>query len=163
MKNIITLFALLIVLCSFKGDIPVNPEFFGTWRCVKTIKDKPGKVMVYDWTFKQNSKSNKIDIYKKSDPDGKPSYVVKMQDPTHFKGTGYEDVDANVSVDHELTGYFDDNKFIISDHYVKSIISQGVRSKRAGDWKYEFRKFDPTTKFFIAFPKLKATEAFDGN
>jgi hypothetical protein len=163
MKKIIPIVASFLLLCSFKGDVPVNPEFFGLWRCVKPIKDQPTKSMVYDWDFRQNAKSNKIDVYRKKDPDGQPFITVKMLDATHFEGKTVEKIDDNQSIDHKITGYYEENKFIILDHLITSIYNGSVTNKKAHDWKYEFRKFSKAKNEYPAFPDLRPTEVFDKN
>lgn len=163
MKNLVLALGVVFCLCSFKGDVLVNPEFFGTWRSVKKDKKDETKIHTYTFTFKQNAKSNKIEIYRKSDPDGKPFVIVKMEDATHFKGHSSEKVDDNQTKEYEITGYYENKGFIIKNHTVVDIYSAGQTHKKAYDHVYLVRKFDNEKNSYIDFPDLGANVAFDNN
>lgn len=146
MKNI---FAVLVILslCSFKGDIPAKPEYFGTWRSVFKNGDK---IMESVMTLKQNSKSNKIDFYRKKDTDGIPLYTVKMTDESHFKGSKTESISADISVEHNVTGYFADSKLYTEDNEEQK--NYATKQMHNNSVSHVYKKWDPASQKYIDFP-----------
>lgn len=104
--------------------------------------------MEYIIYIKQNSKSNKFDVYRKQDADGKPFYTATMLDATHFKAKNDENPSASEEITHKIAGYWDGDRLLVDDHVEKSIVNNRAHSTTIYDNKRVYLRWNEETKQF---------------
>lgn len=160
MKKIVTLIGLLLVLCSFKGDVNVNPEFLGKWRCVIVTPEK--KIMEYVIIITAHDKPNKFNVYRRSDPEGKPFWIGKMEDETHFAAKNHENVSSTITAVHKINGYWDNHKLYLTDDVEQTTYAGNSRKIGNSILKRVYLKWDDENKKYIDFPNLSKVQPTGG-